>query len=499
MEVRPSIRIVWLKRDLRLLDHAPMCAALQGDLPVLFMFLFEPSVEENPDWSWRHGQFQYFSIQEMNVELAKYGSKVHIFYEEAMDVFAYLHKHFDIQGVYSHQETGVRVTYDRDLAVASYFKEKGIDWYEYQTNGVLRGKGNREEWGKKWEAYMQSPLENPVLDKLQVFDFEVPIAFWATYSHQKNFKEYPKQFQPAGEAKAWHYAKTFFAKRAQGYLKHLSEAEASRQFCSRLSPYLAWGNISSRQIYQYCVGKLEKSHYKRSLQAFCVRLQWRCHFIQKFEMEERYEFEHLNKGYAMLEQPILPAHLTAWKKGKTGFPIIDACMRCVIETGYLNFRMRALLVSFLTHTLWQPWQSGVYHLAQQFLDYETGIHFCQFQMQAGVLGTNTVRIYNPIKQSQEQDAQGIFIKRWLPELVNLPTALLHEPWKMTDMEQTMYHCRLGVDYPNAIIDLKTAMKKAAETLWTWRKLPEVLQENKRILKQHIEHNTQETIKKAPHN
>jgi deoxyribodipyrimidine photo-lyase len=250
---------------------------------------------------------------------------------------------------------------------------------------------------------------------------------------------------------------------------------------------LAWGNLSSRQVYQYCQKKLEQNFQKRNLEAFSARLRWRCHFVQKFEMEERYEFEHLNQGYATLEQPIIPEYIEAWKQGKTGFPIVDASMRCVMATGYLNFRMRAMLVSFLTHVLWQPWQSGVHHLAKYFLDYETGIHYCQFQMQAGVLGTNTIRVYNPVKQSQEQDEKGVFIRQWLPELSSVPTALLHEPWKMTAMEQEMYHCKLGIDYPLPIVELKTAMKKASEILWAFRKTPEVLQENKRILRKHVEY------------
>lgn len=485
------MNIVWFKRDLRLRDHAPLCEALAGEERVLLVYIFEPSVQAYPDWSWRHAQFQYFSIQAMNKDLEKYSAKVHIFFGEARDIFAHLHTEFGLKGVYSHQETGNKLTYDRDIALASFFKAEGITWHETPAQGVQRGRQDRQGWSEAWERDMQAPLQNPDLGKLQPLEFEVPVDFWATYKHQKKFKEYPKQFQPAGEEKAWQCLKTFANKRIPNYLKHLSEAEASRHFCSRLSPYLAWGNISTRQVYQYCQNKSEKTASKRNVEAFLARLRWRSHFIQKFEMEERYEFEHLNKGYATLEQPLNLAYLDAWKQGKTGFPIVDASMRCVIATGYLNFRMRAMLVSFLTHVLWQPWQSGVHHLAKYFLDYETGIHYCQFQMQAGVLGTNTIRIYNPVKQSQEQDEKGTFIRQWLPELAHLPTALLHKPWEMTAMEQEMYHCRLGIEYPLPIVELKPAMQKASQILWSFRKLPEVLQENKRILHRHIEHSVKD--------
>lgn len=143
-----------------------------------------------------------------------------------------------------------------------------------------------------------------------------------------------------------------------------------------------------------------------------------------------------------------------------------------------------MLVSFLTHHLWQPWQAGVHHLARQFLDYEPGIHFSQFQMQSGAMGVNTIRIYNPVKQSLEHDPDGVFIRKWVPELTALPTPLLHEPWKMTDLDASFYRCQLGRDYPRPIVDLEKTHAFARETLWALRKSPEVRAANQRILRVH---------------
>ena len=106
-------------------------------------------------------------------------------------------------------------------------------------------------------------------------------------------------------------------------------------------------------------------------------------------------------------------------------------MKCLIKTGWLNFRMRAMLVSFLCHHLQLNWKDGVYHLAKLFLDFEPGIHYTQFQMQSGVTGINTIRVYNPLKQSKEKDPAGLFIKHWLPELNHLSPKFIHEPWKLT--------------------------------------------------------------------
>ena len=120
-----------------------------------------------------------------------------------------------------------------------------------------------------------------------------------------------------------------------------------------------------------------------------------------------------------------------------------------------------------------------------FLDFEPGIHYAQFQMQAGVTGVNTVRIYNPVKQSHDHDPAGEFILRWVPELAGCPAVFLHEPWKMTTMEQAMYGFRLGVDYPEPIVSLPQAHQVARERLWAFRKQPEVKQEGERVLKRHV--------------
>lgn len=484
MSKREEIAVVWFKRDLRLHDNEAIHNAFASGKKVLFVYVFEPLLENDPHYSERHWNFIKQSIEDLNKTLETINSKVLAIHTNILSFFNKLQEQYKVHSVYSHQETGLQITFDRDKEFKRYCRNNQINWVENVNNAVLRGLVDREDWFEKWEEYMNKPqipfktFKNKALTINKVND--ILIRFNTVELTTKN----SKHFQKGGETTAKKYLNTFFDKRYKNYMYHISKPALSRESCSRLSPYIAWGNLSIREVYQKGKQEKEKSTNKRHLAAFMSRLRWQAHFIQKFEMECIMEKVSVNKGYHKLKKSLSEEYQKAWQDGQTGYPLVDASMRCLQTTGYINFRMRAMVVSFLTQILWQPWQAASEYLSRLFLDFEPGIHFPQLQMQAGETGINNIRIYNPIKNGIEQDPDAEFIKKWVPELAHLPIPFIHEPYLMTPLDQQFNNCVLGKDYPMPIVDSKINRKKASDILWNMKKDPEVKKESIRILKKH---------------
>ena len=474
------MNVYWFKRDLRLFDLEGLKLFEDNDQPTLLVYIYEPSLWNDPHYSKRHSDFVKQSIVDINKKLKKFNTFLLAVKEEALFFFQSLNEITSINAVHSSEETGLDLTYTRDKKLDLFFKNQDIAWNQFQTNGVFRGIKNRDSWSKDWFNHMNQ--------KLCAIDFE-KFAFAKAKSFQKHFKTLDlrtdsEAFQQGGTSQAQLWMESFFNQRLEFYSDFISKPLLSRFGCSRLSPYISWGNISIRELYQRAQAEKKNSKYKKSLNAFNSRLRWQSHFIQKFEQEPRMEFEAINRGYLQLQQPVNVAFVEAWKEGKTGYPLVDASMRAVKETGYINFRMRCLVTSFLCHHLFQHFTTGSAYLAAQFLDWEVGIHYGQFQMQSGLTGTNTVRIYNPTKGAHDHDPDALFIKYYVRELSHLPARYAIEPWLLEEELNEFSNFNYGTDYPRRIVDIVETRKEALAKIYGLRKSQFVQQEKVRILNSH---------------
>ena len=487
------LQLVWLKRDLRIRDHRPLAeAAARG--PVLCLYVYEPELLRSDEFDPSHLVFINECLAELDRELQLRGGSLVTRVGRIPKVFEEFRAKPGIAHLWSHRETGNRLTYDRDLRVKDWAERHNIPWTEIPQDGVIRRLKTRDGWARRWTQRMNEPIGEPPA-RIQAAE--------ADPGGLRSLEELglPPNSKPGaqvgGESVARETLESFLGGRGVNYRQAMSSPVEGWDGCSRLSPHLAWGAISIRQVHQRLQERRDELKADKktgvdipktwlgSLSSFAGRLRWHCHFMQKLEDEPDLEFENMHRAYdGLRENEFDPALFEAWKQGETGYPMVDACMRCLHETGWINFRMRAMLVSFASYHLWLHWRPTSLWLAQHFLDFEPGIHFSQFQMQSGTTGINTVRIYSPAKQVRDQDPTGVFLRRWLPELADVPDEYLPEPHTMPPLVQQAAGCVIGKDYPAPVVDHATAYEQARDRVYAVRRGQDSRDEAQRVYQKH---------------
>lgn len=461
------MQVVWFKRDLRVHDHSALSQAAAAG-PVMPLYILEPELWKQPDLSARHYAFLRSSLSELNAALQRLGHRLIIRVGPATDVLEQLHQSNLIDALWSHQETWNAWTYERDKSVMAWCRARSITWHEPTQNGVIRRLANRNGWANQWDSYMRASRHiAPILppEPTGLVCDQMPSS--TSLGLQS---EGESDLQDGGRSHAVALLSGFLNERGEPYTRAMSSPLTAYENCSRLSPHFAFGTLSIREALQATEQRMrdlrdlppiQRGMWPRAMKSFSARLRWHCHFIQKLEDAPAIEVQNMHPAYDGLRPLDVNASLfDAWAKGKTGYPLIDACMRSLRATGWLNFRMRAMVMSFSSYHLWQDWHAPALHLARMFTDYEPGIHYPQVQMQSGTTGINAIRIYNPTKQSIDQDPEGQFIRKWVPELRQMETAYIHTPWKAPS--------QMGA-YPMPIVDEASARRAAADRLYGLRK------------------------------
>ncbi|HEY1058685.1 MAG TPA: FAD-binding domain-containing protein [Limnobacter sp.] len=532
-----KLHVVWLKRDIRQHDHAPLVEAVrqasQGGGAVLVLYLFEPTLTTQPDYAPQHLEFTKECLLDLAQQLPGV-LPLYVLKADAETAFDRLFGAGQPCVLYSHEETGNWASFQRDKAIQALCEAHATLWHEYPANAVVRRLKSRDAWSKLWLDRMSQPLLPPpntkrlssisqaqllglldtvfegldgcVLPQQQVVEPNQSNPFyWPQWSEPRALCRPGLQDKPirqrGGRAHALSLLEQFFKQRGQHYRSEMSSPLSAESACSRISPYLALGVLSIREVLSRlqearghwlsstAATPFEKKAWQQSLKSFESRLHWHCHFIQKLESEPELEFRAAHRGLDPMRNagpltPIEQVRLKAWITGQTGFPMVDACMRMLIATGWVNFRMRAMLVAFASYQLWLDWRHTAPLLACEFLDYEPGIHYPQFQMQSGVTGINTLRIYNPVKQARDHDPEGLFIRQWIPELAALPTEWLAEPWNTPLIIQHDCGCVIGQHYPKPIVNPDTAISDARGKITAFRHQQGFVEEARRVYEKH---------------
>ncbi len=487
-----SLNIVWFKRDLRIESHAALSSALKKG-PILALFCWEPAVWKAEDASLSQQVFVGECLKSLRIALNNLGISLHISSMGIVETLTFISQQQLISEIHSHEETGNLITYNIDKSVTNWCKTYRVVWHEYPQNGVVRGLKNRDEWHTKWEEHMRcSPIN------IQLSAASHPVIALPRPPVTRALGEDKPQRQIGGRESALITLNSFLTHRSNRYRGGISSPIKASEASSRLSPYLAWGCLSMREVVQAtrattaqnrADGLATKHPRILNLNSFERRLHWHCHFIQKLESEPTLEIKHMHTAHIGMRDEQLSdtesqRRLVAWCKGETGWPMVDACLAMLRAQGWINFRMRAMLMSSASYLLWLHWRETGLHLAREFVDYEPGIHWPQVQMQSGSTGINTLRIYNPIKQAQDQDPLGQFVRQWIPALRQVPDAWIFEPYLMPAQLQLKYGCVMEKDYPLPLVDIRQAMHHAKLQIGLARQQHQNKRETKHVLLKH---------------
>jgi deoxyribodipyrimidine photo-lyase len=414
--------LIWYQRDLRVEDHPALCLGA-GLGPVLPLYIAEPEAWAQPDASARQWAFVAETLAGLRRDLAGLGAPLVVRVGDAAEVLARLCKQNAITQIISHKTTGNAWAQARNARVRDWAKMAGIDWIE------LAQTADADEAPPALR--MVAGIEPGVIPNARALRMAVD--------------DCPHR-QIGGRAQGLAVMDSFLGHRGIGYSRTTGSPMIAERACSRLSAYLAIGALSKREVGLAVQARIDANagaDWGPSLRAFMTRVTARAGKTSVTDLPAAAPDS---------------ARLDAWRKGQTGLPYLDACMRYLIAAGWINDPSRAMLASVAVHHLGLDWQAVGQALARRFTDYDPAIHWPQMQRLAGV-SSQRARLIDPIKQGQQHDPNGAFTRRWVPELAGVPDDFLQTPWKWTGAQTV-----LGRRYPEPVVDIATAARDARALL-----------------------------------
>ncbi|KGP74263.1 deoxyribodipyrimidine photolyase [Pontibacillus yanchengensis Y32] len=455
------LQVVWFRRDVRLLDHQPLVEALRYGEPILPIYIADPSLWKNSELSVRHLQFIMEGLTELQESFHNRNGTVYVSIQEVEDVLATIYEAFGEFTIHTYAESGTTVMNERNMRVHKWMESQGLQVKEYQQDGVVKGHDNRGTLRKEWNAYMDNSLYKTPAYIPTVDEEEVPSILSSSIDKMNRLSVGGmriKYGQQGGESLALESLETFLSERSKRYKDDLADPVSSSTAGSRLSPYLAWGNISLRYVVQRTnekISSIEEEDHVQQLKAFLAHLFWHSQYKQWLLDDPLIACESIDSALDDVRED-KEETFQKWCEGETGIPMIDAAMMLLLKTGWINNQLRAMLISFTCHTLGLDWRRPADYLAGLFLDYVPGIHYSQTQLTVGTTDAKSVKVLNPIKLGKNLDPEGTFVRRHIPALKHVPNKYVHEPWK--------YHGFVHIDYGEPMIDVQEANRRAKEVI-----------------------------------
>ena len=452
----PTGAVVWHREDLRIADNAAVTAATNYADVVAPLFVFDPGFYGDDGLAcdarirFLHecladlsGQYDTVGGGQAGLTYA-HGDPLSIldsFVAAGWTVFA------------SRTPTG-RYGLKRDEKAA----DLGVRFVS--GDGLRRNvEDPRENWADHLEEWFAAEQYDPALETTELAKINTDVTIDDVEAWYDTTPT--KSHIPSGGTTVARTKLEAFVGQLPDYPGNISSPRDARDGCSGLSPYLRFGCLSTRQVYQYVQ---DNAVSDRGVDMFTSRLFWNRHYNQKLEDWPGWLDTAVNPELQGFNEERYDADLVAaWKEGRTGYPMVDASMRCLRETGWLNFRMRAMCASMFFQILQQPWQIGADWYHHHLIDSDAAINYTQWQSQAGLVGKPSIRLYNPRKQVRDQDPEGEWIRKWVPELAGLPAEHLPEPEKTPPSVQKQCGVTIGdgpdADYPRPVVEYEAAKER----------------------------------------